>query len=377
LRADLDAPHANGEILDGFRIRQALPTIKFLQSKDAKIVIISKTGKPKGEVTPAESLAPIAKHLVKLLGNPVDFLSNDLREQKTLDKIKEIPNGIILLENIRFYPEELSDDVNFAKELAQLGDVYVDDAFAMVHRNETSVAALPRFLTSYAGLNLEKEVKNLQKVLDSKRHPFVIIMGGAKISDKVGTIKNLGRDADYILLGGGPANLFFFAKGFEIGKSICEKESVEVANELLRNFKDKIILPVDVVVAQKKEDGSFDKVRVCKPDEVKSSESILDIGPQTILEFSKRIKKAKKIVWNGPMGLFENKTFSHGTRTIALIFAAQCKGDAFCVAGGGDTLEAIHQSKVFEQVDFVSTAGGAMLDFLAGENLPGLKALNV
>ena len=391
LRADLDAPHANGVVLDDFRIQSSLATIKYVHENGAKVIIISKTGKPKAGDR-KETLLPIAVRLGELLGrkvvgvndripnydvNHLIFFGGDIREKKSQEIIKAADQkDIIILENIRFYSEEQALDHDFAKALASLGDIYVNDAFAMMHRNETSITLLPNLLPSYAGLNVEKELSSLAKLINFKATPFTFVIGGAKISDKVDTIRELGKEADSIIVGGGPANLFFLAKGYEIGKSICEREALNEAQEFLRNFKDKIILPEDVVVATPKDDGSFENVKVVSPTRVSKNEMILDIGPKSILEFSKKIKDASKMLWSGPLGFFENKQFSHGTLTLALIFASRSKGQAFGVAGGGDTLRALHAAKVFDQIDFVSTAGSAMLDFLAGHKLPGIEALS-
>ncbi len=391
LRADLDAPHENGKILDDYRIRSAVPTIKELTEKNAGIIIVSKTGKPKGDAQNADSLVEHGRLLASFLGCgyivadskdiPVGqngkarliFYKSSILDEKNREQIKKTAGSdIVLLENIRFYKQEIDADPEFAKILASMADLYVNDAFAMMHRNEASVSVVESYLPSYAGLTVERELNGLNKLLTMRADPFLVIIGGAKISDKVGTIKNLGKQAANILVGGGPANLFFLSKGYEIGGSLCEREQKGVAEDLIRNFKDKIILPVDVVVADN-EDHS--KLRVTAPDQIRKSEQILDIGPQTILLFSNYIKTAKKMVWNGPLGLFEEKSFSHGTMSIASIYAARCKGFAYGVVGGGDTLEAINKAKVADQIDFVSTAGSATLDYLAGEQLPGLIAL--
>ncbi|MBU6447343.1 phosphoglycerate kinase [Patescibacteria group bacterium] len=391
LRADLDAPHENGKILDDFRIKSSVPTIKDLLAKGAGIIIVSKTGKPKGSPESADSLQEQGRILAGMLGcefvkadgQSIDpsisgkkrliFFGQSILDSATQAQVKKASaSDIVILENIRFYREEIDADPAFAKMLASLADVYVNDAFAMMHRNEASVSVVENFLPSYAGLNVEKEISGLNKLLTLNAQPFLVIIGGAKISDKVGTIKNLGKQAANILVGGGPANLFLLAKGYEIGDSLCERDQINVAQDLMRNFKDKIILPVDMVVADKNDHA---KLRVSSPDQISKNEQILDIGPQTILLFSKYIKAAKKMVWNGPMGLFEEKSFSHGTMSIASIYAARCKGFAYGVVGGGDTLEAINKAKVADQIDFVSTAGSATLDYLAGEQLPGLIAL--
>jgi phosphoglycerate kinase len=393
LRSDFDDPHKGSELLDDYRIRMSLATIEFLHKHGAKIIIISKMGRPKEFGDVAETLLPAAKKIAELLDKKliisknelppaagsaavargeIIFFSGDIREQKNLEALKNATDKeIIILENIRYYPQEEACDHEFAKKLASLGDIYVQDAFAMAHRNEASLTLLPEYLPAFVGLNFEKELKALGSALTLKKHPFVVLIGGAKISDKIGTIKNLGKSADRILIGGGPANLFLLAKGFEIGKSICEKNQLAIARELLRNFKEKLILPADVIVARE----DFSHARVCAVKDVKKDEAIFDIGPQTILEFSKHVKSAKKMLWSGPLGLYENKTFSHGTISIAEVFASKCKGRAFGLIGGGDTLSAFARAKVIDQVDFVSTGGSAMLQFLAGEKLPGVEAL--
>jgi len=386
LRADFDDPHQGGRLLDDYRIRMSTETIKFLHQRGAKVIVVSKTGRPDG-FDVSESLMPEARRLADLLNkklvvvkdrlpeydlNHIIFFPGDIREQKNIDLIKKVhPKDLVVLENIRFYQEEQNLDRKFAKSLASIADLYVDDAFAMAHRNEVTTAVLPELLPGFAGLRLEKEIKALDKLLTSRTHPFLVLMGGAKISDKVGAIKSLGRHADKILIGGGPANLFLLAKGYEIGKSICEKDQLKLAKELWRNFKDKLILPVDVLVAK----PDFSDPHFVGVDQVKKDQAIFDIGPKTILEFAMQIKTAKKMVWNGPMGHYEIKNFSHGTFAIAELFASKCQRNCYGVAGGGDSVSALTRAKVLDQIDFVSTGGGAMLDYLAGEKLPALEAL--
>lgn len=386
LRADLDVPREESKVLDDSRIKAAIPSIDYLFKQGAGLVIISKSGRPKGWQE-EYSLKPIAEYLAKLLSknfvstkeysdqyfNEVVFFESDITKEGAVEIVKKLSKkNIVILENLRFYTQEEEPSPAFAKLLASLAEIFVNDAFAMMHRNEASISLLPKYIPSFAGLNVEKELNALNKLLTLQANPFTVIIGGAKISDKVGAIKNLGKSARYILVGGGPANLFFLSQGFEIGKSLCEKEELDVASDLMRNYKGKIVLPVDVVVAKAID---HEQVRVCKPTEVLKDEAILDIGPQTTLLFSKIVKESKKMVWNGPMGLFEEKKFSHGTMSLALIFAARCKGFAYGIVGGGDTLDALNQARLLEQIDFVSTAGGATLEYLAGESLPGLKAL--
>lgn len=386
LRADLDVPREASKVLDDSRIKAAIPSIDYLVKQGAGLVITSKSGRPKGWQE-EYSLKPIAEYLAKLLSknfvstkeysdqyfNEVVFFRSDITKDGAVEIVKKLSKkNIVILENLRFYTQEEEPNPIFAKLLASLAEIFVNDAFAMMHRNEASISLLPKYIPSFAGLNVEKELNALNKLLTLQANPFTVIIGGAKISDKVGAIKNLSKSAQYVLVGGGPANLFFLSQGFEIGQSLCEKEELEVASDLMRNYKDRIVLPVDVVVAKATD---HEQVRVCKPTEVLKDEAILDIGPQTTLLFSKIVKESKKMVWNGPMGLFEEKKFSHGTMSLALIFAARCKGFAYGVVGGGDTLDALNQARLLEQIDFVSTAGGATLEYLAGESLPGLKAL--
>lgn len=387
LRADLDEPHTGGQLLDDYRIRQSLPSIQYLLDHGAKVIVISKIGRPKKSFDPEQTLAPAAQRLADLLGRPmatldadlaqsdvapVLFFTGDIRKPEELAMVKDAPqHTLVVLENIRFYPEEENCDPDFAALLASLGDYYVNDAFAMSHRSEVSVSMLPKLLPAFAGLELEKELNALKKLTTLKVSPYIAIMGGAKISDKVETIRTLAAEADQVLIGGALANLFLKAKGFEIGLSFCESDKIALAEELLRNFKDKIVLPTDVIVS----DQSREHIAIVSSDSVKPDQAIYDIGPKTILAFSTYIKSAKKMVWNGPLGLFEEQRFSTGTMSIGRIFAGRCQGFAYGIAGGGDTLEAINQAQIADQLDFVSTGGGAMLDYLAGKTLPGVAAL--
>lgn len=387
VRADMDVPHDGDVLRDDYRIRQSMPTIKYLLEHGAKVIVLSKIGRPKKSFDPAESLAPAAKRLAELLEysyvatadvmpaaapKQLVFLSGDIRNADIQAGVKSAPQGsLTVLENIRFYPEEENCDPGFAKMLASLGDVYVNEAFAMDHRAEVSVSMLPKIIPGYAGFQLAREVQAMDKVMTLPSRPFIAIMGGAKISDKIETIRNLAQQADAVLIGGALANLFQLAKGYDIGVSYCEKEKVALAAELLRNFKDKIHLPTDAVAAFA--DGSTPHiagVTALKPDE-----GMFDIGPETILEYATIIKTAKKLVWNGPLGKFEEKQFSTGTMSVARVFAGRCKGFAYGVVGGGDTIDAINQAGIADQIDFVSTGGGAMLEYLAGKKLPGIIAL--
>ncbi|MEK7555298.1 MAG: phosphoglycerate kinase [Patescibacteria group bacterium] len=350
-----------------FRIEAVLPTIKFLTSRGAKVVILSHRGRPKGANLAQKagrptslSLKPFVKILSSLLKNPVNFIT--LSElgliNKTKQKIKNAkPGSVFLVENLRFFPVEEKNDKKFAKRLSFLGDIYINDAFAVSHRKNASVVAITKFLPSYAGLLLEKEIKNLNKAMKNPQKPLVVILGGAKISDKISVIKNFLKNADCFLLGGGVANTFFAAQDLPVGGSLYDKNSIPfIANLLKFNF-NKLILPIDLVVHQR---------------------DILDIGLRTIEKYSKIIKDAKTIIWNGPMGYIEDPKFANGSKEIAKVIMANKK--AFVVVGGGETVVSLKspnsKSYILNSNVFISTGGGAMLEYLAGKKLSGITALN-
>jgi phosphoglycerate kinase len=375
VRVDFNVPLSRKRVVDDSRLQAVLPTINYLLEKKARIILISHLGRPQGK-DKRYSLAPLARYLTKLVNREVKFLD------WSFEKIKSRLNNnnlsqIVLLENLRFFPEEEKNGLGFAKKLAELAEIYVNDAFSVSHRIHASVVGITKYLPSYAGFLLEKEVKVLSSLLEKPKKPFVVLLGGAKISDKIGVIKNLVKKADKILLGGALINNFYQAMGYKVGSSLVEKEGVKLANQLLKNKK--ILLPQDVVVGTK--DGK--KVKVVKIEKegqrrffiCSKEEAILDIGPKTILEYANYLKKAKTLVWNGPMGLYEVKTFSHGTLALARLFASRSQGLAFGVAGGGETIDALNRTGMREYVDWVSTGGGAMLEFLAGKLLPGIKPL--
>lgn len=389
LRPDLNCPVENGKVSDDFRIQESLPSIELLVNNGNKLIICGHLGRPKGQWKEEFSFRPVARHLAEILGlkfietdfklpdygiSHLIFYIGDLREAKNLEQIKNIPSkDVIFLENLRFYPEEEKDVPEFAKNLSSLADVFVLDGFGVAHHPAVSVTGIAKYLPSYCGLLLEKEIKNLDSVLKHQKKPFVVMTGGIKLSEKVGALENLGKKADKILVGGGVANLMFKVKGFEVGLSKIEESESKTAWQIMKNFKHKLVLPLDVVVVNERMDK--DSIRVCQPHEVSSKEQILDAGPKTIMEFSKHIKAAKTIVWSGPLGLFEKKPFHHATFALARLIGGRGKGKAFVVAGGGDTVDAIRQSHQFEHIDHVSTGGGAMLEYLAGEKLAGIEAL--
>jgi phosphoglycerate kinase len=389
LRVDFNVPLENGRVTDTFRIEQSLPTLKMLYRGGNKLVIGAHLGRPEGQWEEKLSLRPVAKELADMLGMKfvstdrkipeyhiphIIFYEGDIRTKEHQKQILSVnKKDIVILENLRFYPEEESNSMGLAKNLAALADVYVNDSFGVDHRKGASITGVPKLLPRFAGYLLENEIKGLTALVKHHKSPFVLMMGGIKISDKVETIVNLGAKADKILLSGGIANLFFHVKGLEVGKSKIEPEGAKVARELSRNFKDRIVLPYDVVVANEKMDTST--IRVCQPFEVRKNEIILDAGPKTILAFAEEIKKAKTILWNGPLGYFEKKPFDTATMALAHLIGGRGKGKAFVVAGGGETVDAIRLAQQFKHIDHVSTGGGAMLEFLAGKKLPGIEAL--
>lgn len=390
LRVDVNVPldEKTGKVGDDFRIRAILPTIKMLQEGGNRIIIVGHLGRPQGR-DPKLSLKPVAELMANLLGykfltthhplpdypiNHLIFYTGNIEADTHTAQLKKIDaKDIIFLENIRFYKGEEENDQHLAKKLAALADVYVNDAFSVDHHASVSVSEMPKYLPSYAGPQLEQEIKYLSVLLGKVKSPFVVMMGGIKISDKIGALENLGKMADKILLGGGLASLLFLSKGFEVGLSKVEDDARKLAFQLSQNFKDRLMLPADVVVADK--DMSKDSIRVSLPFEVQKNEQILDIGPKTIYDYAQVLKTAQTIVWNGPLGHFEVEPFHTGTMALARIIGSVGKRKAFAVVGGGETVDAVRQCHQFEHIDHVSTGGGAMLDFLAGKKLPGIEAL--
>ncbi|MCX8016220.1 MAG: phosphoglycerate kinase [Patescibacteria group bacterium] len=361
---DLDE---KGKIISDFRLRASLETINFLLKYSAqKIIIVSHLGRPEGKEKKL-SLEPIAKHLEKLLKKRVVFLGDCIGNEikNTINNSKE---KIFLLENLRFYKEEENNDELFAQKLADLADIYINDAFGVSHRLNASVAAITKFLPSYAGFLMKKEVENLSKIKDDAVSPFVIVLGGAKISTKLPLIKAFLNKADYILLGGGLANTFWKAWGFNVGKSLVEEKMIEEAKNL-GSQKAELILPGDLIVASDFNDKNGKTKEI---GEIKEKDIIVDIGPVATQTFVNIIKNAQTILWNGPMGYWENKKFRDGTEKIAKAIA---KNKNFTVVGGGETLTAIEELGLLDEYHFVSTGGGAMLDFLSSNELSALKFL--
>ncbi len=376
VRVDFNVPIENGKVSDDTRIRESLPTIRKIISEGGKAILMSHLGRPKG-FDPKYSLKPVAEHLSSLLGIQVKFAPDCIGDEvkKMVDELKE--GEILLLENVRFHPEEEKNDENFARELASLADVYINDAFGSAHRAHASTEGVARFVPETAiGYLMQKEVEYLSKAVSSPEKPYVAILGGAKVSDKIQVIKNLMEKVDTFLIGGGMANTFLKAKGYEVGKSLVEEDKLELAKEILNEAEKrgvKFALPVDCVIADKfSNDANFEIVDVGK---VKSDWMILDIGPKTVEMFSDVLKDAKTVVWNGPMGVFEFENFAKGTFEIAKVLAQITEKGAVTIVGGGDSASAISKAGLADKVSHVSTGGGASLEFLEGKILPGIAVI--
>ena len=369
VRVDFNVPLKNGTITDDTRIRAALPTINYILSNGASAVLMSHLGRPKG-VDPSQSLKPVAARLGELLGKTIKF-ADDCVGAATEEQAKALKSGeVLLLENLRFHKEEEKNDPNFAKQLAVLGDVYVDDAFGSAHRAHASVEGVTHFLPSAAGFLMEKEINFLGGVLENPEHPLVAILGGAKISDKLPVIRNLLPLADVLIIGGGMANTFLKAEGYEMGDSLVENDALDQARELLGCCSGKLMLPVDAVVADAFSNEA--NSQVVTVGGVKPGWRILDIGPTTISRYTDALRDAKMVVWNGPMGVFEFSKFAAGTTEVAKAVAA---ASAVTVIGGGDSVAAVEKAGVADKITHISTGGGASLEFLEGKTLPGVAAL--
>ena len=375
VRCDFNVPMKDGVITDDIRITSALPTIKYLIENDAKVILMSHMGRPKGEPKPEFSLKPVADRLAQLLGMDVVFAASDVVVDDSVrakaDELK--PGQVMLLENVRYRKEETKNEEPFTGELASLGDIFVNDAFGTAHRAHCSTAGLAKYMPSVSGFLIEKEVKFLGDALEDPQRPFLAIMGGAKVGDKIPVIENLLKKVDSLIIGGGMSYTFFKAMGYEIGKSILDEESIDLAKELMKKAEDagvKLLLPVDTVCAKEfdndSESGVFDR------DSIPADMMGMDIGPKTAEIYKTAIAEAKTVVWNGPAGVFEMPNFAAGTKAIAEALASS---GAVTIIGGGDSAAAVEQFGLADKMTHISTGGGASLEFLEGKDLPGISCL--
>ncbi len=375
LRLDLNVPLKESVIKDETRINKIVPILNFLLNKKAKIIIISHVGRPGGKINPELSMKPICKNLEKKINQRVNLITEDIRKIKDKDLFKNLKQNVLILENIRFYPEEESNNLDFAKYLATFGDIYVNDAFSCSHRAHASVSNITKFLPSYAGLQFDSEVKALQKVTSDIKKPITCIIGGSKISTKINIIKNLIPKFDNIIFVGGMANNILNFKKFSIGKSICEKNCDEIITKIFDSSKKNscsIIYPKDVIIGKELQG----KPIVKELTDINNDDIILDIGPKTVMKIDSLINSSKTILWNGPAGYFENPDFASGSFEIAKSIVRNFKSNSiYSVAGGGDTIAVINKINAINDFNFVSTAGGAFLEYLEGKELPGISAL--
>jgi phosphoglycerate kinase len=378
MRVDFNVPIKEGKIGDDNRIVQALESINFVIDNGAKLILTSHLGRPGGEPSPEFSLKPVADHLATLVDAPVHF-AEDCIGDKAEKVINEAKVGeIVLLENVRFHPEEKKNDSEFAKKLASYADLFVNDAFGSSHRAHASVAGVTEYLQpAVSGFLLEKEIRYLEDSVNNPSRPFVAILGGAKVSDKIGVIENLISKVDTIIIGGGMTYTFYKAMGLNIGNSLVEDDKVDLAKELMEKAEEKgidFMLPIDSVVA--KEFNNDAEHKVVDRDGIEDGWMALDIGPQSSIAFSNRIKNARTVLWNGPMGVFEMENFADGTFTVAQALADATKlNNAVTIIGGGDSASAIKKAGLQDKVSHVSTGGGASLEYLEGKELPGVAAL--
>lgn len=375
VRCDFNVPlDENGNITDNRRIVAALPTIKYLLEQNCKIILASHLGRPKGEVNPKFSLKPVSNELSKLLGKEVK-LAEDVVGPSAKELTRNVKEGeIVLLENVRFDAREEKNDESLSKEFASMAEIFVNDAFGTAHRAHSSTAGIAEFLPAVSGFLIEKELEFLGSALENPQRPFVAILGGVKVSDKIGVIEALLEKVDKLIIGGGMAYTFFKSMGYSVGKSVCELDKLDLAKELMEKAKQKnvkLVLPIDNVIA--KEIAPDTENKVIDSDNIPDEWEGLDIGPKTVELFKEELKDAKTIIWNGPVGFSEYEIFANGTRSIAQALAE--KEDAVTIIGGGDSAAAIEKMGLSNKMTHISTGGGASLEFLEGKKLPGIECL--
>ena len=376
VRVDFNVPIEDGRVKDDSRIRAAVPTIKYLLEHGAAVILMSHLGRPKGKVVESMRLRPVAQRLSALLARPVPITGDPLGIGTRDAAARLKPGQVLMLENLRFHAEEEANDDEYAKTLARYGDVFVNDAFGTAHRAHASTVGIAKYLPAYAGLLMEREIEAMSSLLESVKHPFAAVIGGAKVSGKLGVLNNLMEVVNTFLIGGGMANTFLVAQGYSVGKSLLERDLVDEAREILEKAEISstgFLLPSDVVVAKEVTRGAEHKI--VPVTKIPNSWSVVDIGPQTIDAFIQALEPARTVFWNGPLGVFEVPTFGDGTRSIARYLAARAEKGATVIVGGGDSVAALKELDLTDRMTHISTGGGASLEFLEGRELPGISVL--